>query len=187
MKCLACWAEISSHDKICPNCGTKQDDIKKFLVLSLLVQKGKKAGGKKYPELFEFLSKIDPKRAEEIEKYTVPVDSSTERKGLKPYVPPTLPTHSSYPPYSSAPTALHNEHVAKQSLADSSTIPVSDSKENAVLIICDKCHKEVPAKRFCKYCGNRLFVECPQCGAEVRSTYKFCPQCGAKIEQEDTI
>lgn len=48
---------------------------------------------------------------------------------------------------------------------------------------CSHCQKEVPAGKFCPYCGKPLQPHrCPSCQGEILPDGKFCPHCGVVLK-----
>src|SRR5712671_1737964 len=49
-------------------------------------------------------------------------------------------------------------------------------------IICQHCSKpNLPEKRFCVECGQRLELLCSACGAPIAAAERFCGNCGARV------
>ena len=52
-------------------------------------------------------------------------------------------------------------------------------------IICRNCGKSnLPEKRFCVECGQRLARSCAACGEAIAAGEKFCGNCGVRLEAE---
>ena len=52
-------------------------------------------------------------------------------------------------------------------------------------IICRHCGKSnLPEKRFCVECGQRLARSCAACGEPIAAGEKFCGNCGVRLEAE---
>lgn len=50
--------------------------------------------------------------------------------------------------------------------------------------VCYKCSEIIPlGSTFCPVCGERLLVECPNCGHEYSSQYPVCSKCGTNREE----
>jgi len=55
LKCLACWEEIDDDTKICPHCGSDQEQVKEFLEIAILRQQPE---GKEDSEVINYLKKF---------------------------------------------------------------------------------------------------------------------------------
>jgi class 3 adenylate cyclase/tetratricopeptide (TPR) repeat protein len=51
---------------------------------------------------------------------------------------------------------------------------------------CQKCHFDnEESSKYCLRCGERLKLQCPQCGKVLPLLAEFCNQCGQKLEDAD--
>ena len=51
-------------------------------------------------------------------------------------------------------------------------------------ITCRNCGKtNLPEKRFCVECGNRLELSCTACNAPIEASEKFCGNCGVRVAE----
>lgn len=52
-------------------------------------------------------------------------------------------------------------------------------------MVCYNCAEIIPGDSiYCPCCGIKLFVECPRCGYQYSSRFKFCNQCGTNRCEE---
>jgi class 3 adenylate cyclase/tetratricopeptide (TPR) repeat protein len=51
---------------------------------------------------------------------------------------------------------------------------------------CSKCQAENPEdKKFCRKCGSKLSLTCPECGSDVLSDDFFCGDCGYALKEHE--
>ena len=71
---------------------------------------------------------------------------------------------------------------------ETTTVVINDDSVAATTDIsgkrkCHMCGEEVGlGAKFCRSCGAKLAVVCPNCGAELVGSGKFCPECGSKLD-----
>ena len=177
MKCLACWEPISKDEKICPHCGTDQDDAKDYLALALMKQQKNKIEVPEKTKVLEYIYNVDPESKEEISissAISTPTPSSvsespTAQSSYQPKVPSWLGT----------PTTKDTPKPPKTTSLKEK--PITKPKEKT--LICPNCEKEAPLRKFCKFCGNPLQKECPECGKFNSVKAKFCTSCGQDIQE----
>ncbi|MHA1953885.1 MAG: zinc ribbon domain-containing protein [Candidatus Heimdallarchaeaceae archaeon] len=192
MKCLACWEPISEEDKICPHCGTDQDNAKDYLTLALMKQQKNKIEVPEKTIVLDYIYKVDPEAKEEItvsssvSDPTPPASSAsqtastiskspTSKTGYQPQVPSWLGTPS--------PKALEEFSKDKKEQAEAKT----KAKKKEKTILCPNCEREAPLRKFCKHCGNPLQKECPNCNKFNSIKAKFCTACGQDITKTSTV
>ena len=75
------------------------------------------------------------------------------------------------------------EHVSKPKPESQSII--SQHQMTAIgSIVCYACGEVIPDNsKFCPYCGQELYVDCPRCGHTYSSKYPICNQCGTNREE----
>ena len=172
--CLACWEEIEEGTKICPHCGSDQENVKDFLALAVMKQQKKKIVVPKETPILEYIYEVDPEMKEEI---TVSSISQTEKSSSS--YKPSRPSWLQLPGTTQEQTPSIQEKTP-------SPIPSEQLKISDKTVICPSCSQEVKLLKFCKFCGNKLQKECENCGKINAINAKFCTGCGQSMGITDT-
>ncbi len=177
MNCLSCWESISDEDKICPYCGSDQNELKEFFTLAVIATGKEVIALPKRPALLEILKEIDPTIEQ---KFVFAEDSPQEQEA--PYRPTTVP-----PGF--ATQGPHGSNYAPSNTVSPSQ-PITKSPDDTLetsipITICPNCRNEVPFRKFCKICGFNLAIECSNCYNLNKSTGKFCTKCGNKLTTDN--
>lgn len=51
---------------------------------------------------------------------------------------------------------------------------------------CPHCQSANEDQKFCRNCGTRLELACPECGTNVLATDRFCRECGIELNSKET-
>ena len=172
--CLACWEEIEEGTKICPHCGSDQENVKDFLALAVMKQQKKKIVVPKETPILEYIYEVDPEMKEEIT-----VSSTAETKA------PPSSYKPSRPEWLQLPGATQEQEPSIQE-KPSSPAPAEQPKASDKTVVCPSCSQVVRLLKFCKFCGSKLQKECENCRKINAITAKFCTGCGQKMEIIDT-
>jgi len=172
-KCLACWEEIEEGVKICPHCGSNQENVKDFLALAVLKQQKKKITVPEKTPILEYIYEVDPEMKEEIT-----VGSTAETQTPSSTYKPSRPSWLQVP-------GVAQEKAPSPKEKPPATISTEQPKSTEKTIICPNCSQEVKLLKFCKICGNKLQKECDKCGKINAISAKFCTGCGQKMEVPD--
>lgn len=170
IKCLACWEEIEEGVKICPHCGSDQENVKDFLALAVLKQQKKKIVVPEKTPILEYIYEVDPEMEKEIT-----ISSSTEKETPSSSYKPSRPSWLQLPGTTQEKTPLTQEKPP-------SPVPAIKPKISDKTVICPSCSQEVKLLKFCKFCGSKLQKECENCGKINAITAKFCTGCGQSME-----
>ncbi len=174
LRCLACWEEIEEGSKICPHCGSDQEDVKDFLALAVLKQQKKKIVVPEKTPILEYIYEVDPEMEKEITVQST-AETETPSSGYKP----------SRPAWLQIPSTTQEQTPSTQEKPPT-PIPAEQPKTSEKTVICPSCLQEVKILKFCKFCGSKLQKECQNCGKINAITAKFCTGCGHTIEESDT-
>ena len=180
MKCLACWEDIEEGEKICHHCGSVQEDVKDFLTLALLSQQKKKITAEKSP-ILEYVMKVDPSLNEDVTISSAASVSTQEQpvgRRQESYSP-------SRPNWLGAPATTQPQPDVTPATTTPAATPATTSSKTEKTIKCPECERDVPVRKFCKYCGTQLQKPCSKC--EKLNSYKarFCTSCGETFETEN--
>ena len=184
MKCLACWEPISEEDKICPHCGTDQDNAKDYLTLALMKQQKNKIKVPEKTKVLDYIYKVDPESKEEItvsSSVSVPTPpSSSESQTVSP-VSKSPTSQTGYQPQVPSWLGTPSAKALSETPKDTTIQPKPKTKPKEKTLICPNCEKEAPLRKFCKHCGNPLQKECLNCNKFNSIKAKFCTACGHDI------
>ncbi|MHA1197922.1 MAG: zinc ribbon domain-containing protein [Candidatus Heimdallarchaeaceae archaeon] len=206
-ECLACWEEIEDTEEVCHHCGSNQEEVKDYLALVLLKQGKRKIDVPKDTPVLDYVFDIDPTTKEQI---SVAIKSSASSQ--EPETATTIPQGSgiqpdgtykpSRPGWLGRPQAAKDEETKESpdgkqddlSSKDEETKESPDGKQDDLSskgqkdgtkvknISCPKCSEDVPLLQYCKFCGQKLLRNCPNCNKEITLTAKFCTGCGTKVD-----